>query len=448
MTEMKRIAILFVLLALASPRGPVSARPAADRLVFALVVTRHGVRSATKAPAPYAWAGWSPVQRGFLTRRGYRLMTYMGRWYGSYFAARGLRSACTSGGAYVYADRDQRTLETARALVEGACGSSGSILVHHAANMEAPDPLFDGSDWLGPAGKIDAAASLRAVTAEAPHPPSAIVSQHAEDFAGLQQLLDDRCPGTCAPLGSGTSTIVARGGLAKLTGPLTEASSDAESLFLEYAQCRPRSEFGKGDPRALVAELQSAMRLHVLAYDVNSRTSYNAQVRGGNIFAHAVALLEEKAGGVHPYADAPRLGSSTVAFIVGHDTELGALGGILAAHWSPEGGIVPDDMPPGSALIFELYRTSAGEYRVDLRFASQTLTQFRSNADLANGAHAVPVRFAGCTGTNCSAPLAHLAAIASALASRGFVKRSWTPNTTAPVREPPLADTSWTHCMR
>jgi 4-phytase / acid phosphatase len=429
-------ALLFVI--------PVSAS-AADRssVVFSVVMTRHGVRSAPKEQPAYQWPDWSPVGKEFLTAHGYRLMTYMGQFYRTYFASLGDPMMCTQLGTYVYADIDQRTLETARALIDGACGSSNAVAIYHV-QPGTKDGLFDGAGWLGAAGKIDAGASSAAVAAAAPHPPSAIVAQHAADFSALQRLLDTRCATTCPPASDGESTIDGAKGLAELRGPLADASGDAESLFLEYAQCQKLP--AALEPAAFLQSLQGAMRLHVLAYDVNARNAYNPLVRGGNIFAHIVGLLEEKAGMPHPGVDVPDVTNDNVAFLVGHDTQLGALGGILDAHWSPGGGIVDDDMPPGGGMIFELYRGPQGDYRVRLRFASQTFAQMRRDEALPGGANVVPVSFDGCSGAGCSISLTDLAAKARDLAQRGFVQKHWTPNTDDAVDLAPLADPPWTHC--
>jgi hypothetical protein len=67
------------------------------------------------------------------------------------------------------------------------------------------------------------------------------------------------------------------------------------------------------------------------------------------------------------------LTGKTLVIFSGHDTQLGALGGILNAHWHPGDGLVPDDMPPGSALIFDLVRGPGSDYKVRLSFASRTL---------------------------------------------------------------------------
>ena len=117
-------------------------------------------------------------------------------------------------------------------------------------------------------------------------PFSAVLLTRAEDLSRLQQLLDKRRCGDdapCAPAAYG-ATVIAQQGLAELKGPLATASTYAEDLFLEYAQCRPAADMAPKLPKeALAPDLKAAMRLHVLAYDVNARNAYNPLARGGTL---------------------------------------------------------------------------------------------------------------------------------------------------------------------
>ena len=422
---------------------PATAIPAgsqqADRLVFAVVVTRHGVRSISKAPPQYDWADWQPVAASYLTARGYRLMTYLGQYYRVYFGSNGIPLSCTSPNVYLYADKDQRTLETGLALIEGMCGKADALPMHHAADLSSSgdDALFDSTQWAAAQHRIDAAASRDAVMATLPKPPSEIVTQHATEFASLQRVLEARCSGSCLPVTSGESAVGDKeGGLFELDGPVKTASTYAEDLFLEYAQCRPDAP----------ANLADAMQLHVLAYDVNARNRYNPVVRGGTLFAHIVGMMEAKAGRAHPDAVFPDISRDNVVVFSGHDTQLGALGGILDAHWHPGGGIVPDDMPPGGALVFELYKTSANDYRVRVRFVYETMEQFHHYKLIDGGVASVPVTLRGCEGSDCSVPLERFSALSRSIARQGLARKEWTQESADAVNLDPLLNPKWTQC--
>lgn len=435
--EKRLIVVIIFLLAIAGASAALPAQTPGGRLVFSVVMTRHGVRSFTKAPPEYTWPDWQPVAPGFLSEHGYKEATYLGAFYRRYFASHGLPMGCANGGTYVYADVDQRTLATAHALIEGACGSSQALPVYHDVTMSpgTNDPLFDGADWLGPA--IDTSASRKAVEAGLPAPPSAVVSEHAADFAALQALLDERCGGTCAAVTSGASAVVVKKGLAGLAGPVDVASAYAESLFLQYAQCGPTIDSDR---------LAAAMRLHVLAYDINTRNAYNPLVKGGNVLAHIIGLLEAKAGAAHPGVTVPDVSHVNVAFISGHDTQVGSIGGIMNAHWELGDGLVRDDMPPGGALVFELYR--AGDaYSVRIHFAYETLNQLRHDSPQPGGVELRPVTFPGCEREGCSVPLLQLATLARSLIAKGLVMRDWTNASDAPVALAPLRDPPWTKCL-
>jgi 4-phytase/acid phosphatase len=434
---MKRLLLSLAVLCAASALPAAAAQN--QKSIFAVVVTRHGIRSISRAPAEYSWADWQPVPSSFLTARGYHLMTYTGQYYRLYFASLGIPLACGEPNVYVYADTDQRTLATGQALIEGMCGKPASMPMYHNADVsgKADDPLFDATQWALLNHRIDAHASQAAVLATLPSPPSKIVAAHRAEFDALQGLLNSRCPGTCTPVTTGESTVSqTKDGLSELSGPVKTASSYAEDLFLEYAQCRPETSTG----------LEQEMRLHVLAYDVNARNKYNPRVRGGTLFAHIVAMLEEKAGRSHGDVAIPDIGKDSVVFFSGHDTQLGALGGILDAHWSPGNGIAADDMPPGAALVFELYRAANAQYRVRLRYVTDTAEQFRHYNLLPAGIQNVSVRFPGCSGDDCSIPLDRLSEISSDLLRDGLVRKEWTNANDDAVTLDPLVNPKWTQC--
>jgi 4-phytase / acid phosphatase len=413
--------------------------------ILTVIVTRHGVRSFSSTPHNYDWSSWGEVEPSFLTNRGYDLMKQMGVFYAGLHPA-----ACKDKTAFVYADKDQRTLYTAQALVKGLCGASELLPVYHEQDLEAEDPIFNPVGWLAPKGRVDTAQSKNAVVGAAGEPPSAVLLTHAEDLSRLQHLLDSRCGAQCAPVAYG-ATVIAQQGLAELKGPLTTASTYAEDLFLEYAQCRPAADMAPKLPKeALAPDLKAAMRLHVLAYDVNARNAYNPLARGGTLFAHIVAMLDKKIGRVPgDIATPPMIGPETALVILsGHDTQLGALGGILQAHWKPDDrtGIVPDDMPPGSALHFELFQAPSGEYRVGLRFAAMTLARFRAGNLVKGGVETTAVTFTGCESFGCTAPIEQFESLVQSLEDRGFVDNAWAAPSILGVVLSPLVDPPWTKC--
>ena len=458
---------------LASDICPASAQAEAQAgaTILTIIVTRHGVRAMSPppdSPAPQYpwWPPWPPVEPDELTAHGYRLMRRMGEFYREAQRAKGLPVDCAAKTAYVYADVPppppsqppppssqskppildpaQRTLGTAHALIEGLCGSSDSpgspdaLDVFHAADMASKDPVFDATDRV----KIDLNASWDAV-AKVAGDPSTIVRRHTAEFKTLQDLLNARCGKAnvrCALITEGVSEIlppkkqaaldgqVERAKLAALHGPLATASAVSEDLFLEFAQCRPEKDMTKGlsDARQLRTDLDAGMRLHVVAYDVNARNDptypYNASVRGGTLLASIVALLDKKAGRPpHSRIRIPDdlLEGKTLVIFSGHDTQLAALSGLLDAHWDRGDGIMHDDMPPGSALIFDLVKAPGDDraYNIRLRFASMARDQFRDEKRFEGPLTSVPYR--GCSTGECA--LTDIEPLVDKLDAKGFV---------------------------
>jgi hypothetical protein len=457
-------ALAFVLASQNEPAlTQVDAQP--DTSVFTIIVTRHGVRAISppsKHPGPnYDWADWSEVGDDHLTAHGYRLMRLMGQAYREAQRAKGLPVDCPGKTAYVYADTVQRTLGTAHALIEGLCDSPERLEVFHAKDANAKDPVFDATARLGQLRKIDGVASKAAVAAVAGNPSSSRVMQHAHDFARFQKLLDSRCAGGgCQPIVSaaslidaGTTLAAAHQGkdlLAGLKGPIGIANAYSEDVFLEFAQCRPEKQMTSLDTEGLRAALEAGMRLHVLAYEVNARNAYNPLVRGGTLLAHVAAMLNQNAGRTEVLSrvGTPDLKGKTLVIFSGHDTQLGALGGILNAHWTPEGGNVRDDMPPGSALIFDLVRSPQGDYGVHLRFVSMALDQFLTERPLEGAIKFVPVKYTGCPEGGCVMPLAQFESLALTLDAQGLVVDGWSASSSRlpqdPVSSAALKDPTWT----
>ena len=98
-----------------------------SELKFVVYLSRHGVRSPTGLPAEYAlyslapWPAWD-VPPGYLTAHGYQLMKLFGAYDQLELAKEGLLSAsgCEDASKIsFYADSDERTRETGKAVAEG-----------------------------------------------------------------------------------------------------------------------------------------------------------------------------------------------------------------------------------------------------------------------------------------------------------------------------------------
>ena len=83
-----------------------------------------------------------------------------------------------------------------------------------------------------------------------------------------------------------------------------------------------------------------------------------------------------------------------VVFLIGHDTNLAQIGGLLGTQW--HNAVQPDDYPPGGALVFDLWEKQ-GRYSVQAHALLPTLDALRS-ADVGHASDVVdaPVAFGDC----------------------------------------------------
>jgi 4-phytase/acid phosphatase len=227
------------------PSGSQPAAKANDELQYTVIVSRHGVRTPTAAPAALAqysaepWPEWG-APPGYLTARGRDLMKIFGAFYRSYLEDRQtLRgSGCSDAGrVYFWADNEQRTLETARGLAEGMFpGCQTSI---HSLPEDEADPLFQGlTSKAGDAGRATATA---AVLGSIGGHPEDLMDLYRNEFQELNRVLTGcATPEKCAEgawLRPAIRVGPGRGdNLVDITGPLRTASTLTENLLLEYTQ--------------------------------------------------------------------------------------------------------------------------------------------------------------------------------------------------------------------
>jgi 4-phytase/acid phosphatase len=139
------------------------------------------------------------------------------------------------------------------------------------------------------------------------------------------------------------------------------------------------------------------MELHTAATDFTERTPLMAQIGVSNLLVHINDALEQ-AVTQETIPGAPSKPSDRALFLIGHDTNLTNVAGLLNLSWIADGR--RDDTPPGGALIFELWQDSkTREFSVRTYFTVQTLEQMRSSATLTldNPPERVPVILPTCS---------------------------------------------------
>ncbi len=348
---MKLLRLIPVLLLAGLPAAQAAEAPVLEKVV---IVQRHGVRSPTKPPAAYgkfsadAWPDW-PVGPGELTPHGAENIRLMAGWLRGHYAGLGLLPAegCPAG-VSVWADgADERTRDSGQAFLDGAFPGCGLAAAHGPVGQK--DPVFDGAAL---ACRPDPQASRTALDAAS----RALDRRNAEIGAAQRALAD----------------IVRPPGGTELD--LKTAASLAENLLLEYGQGMEPAQVGWG--RAPADQIAKVMLLHNVSAELNRRTPYIAAHNGAILAKTVLAALEGEGG-------------DTLKVIIGHDTNLSNLAGILGVSWTLPGQ--PDATPPGGALAFERWRDKQGHRTVKLAFFYQPLEDMRAAAKKPLGRVDIPV---------------------------------------------------------
>ena len=356
--------------------APEEGAPGELTLERVVMFSRHGVRPPTRLPvlppgyAREAWPAWD-VDPGHLTARGYEGARLIGAWTRQNLAARGLfaESECPAEGAvFVRTNTIHRTRESGRAFLEGFAPSCGVPIAHSAG--ERDDPLFDAID-LGRA-PFDPAAARAAIEARAGGDLAMSVARVRPAFDRLSEILGCCAPALCQE--AGLSEGCSLGDLphvwedtpanrrVRFTGPFAQGGTAAQSLLLAYVEGKPMREVGWG--RASAQDIALLSEIHAVEFDLLARTPYIARRAAAFILDHVMETLRA------PQAPA-------LSLLVGHDTNIANLGGVLDLHWRVP-GYAPDDQAVSGAIGFELLRDAQGRRYVRVFYQAPSADQLRA----------------------------------------------------------------------
>jgi 4-phytase/acid phosphatase len=336
-----------------------SKAPAVDlKLTRVIMLSRHGVRSPTQGPeelrklAAREWPTW-PVGPGELTAHGERGERILGGYFRAAYAADGLLSSqkCPSPEAvFVWADNaDQRTRVSGQALLDGMFPGCG--LKAEYAPLDAPDPLFHPVETDN--CPMDAAAAEQSVRRRVAGNLDALGPTYDKALTAVAPILQN------PKLLEAHNDIQVKGRELRFEGPLKTAATAVEVFLLEYEEGLPAQQVGWGGA-ATFENLAVLLPAHNIYSDLLRQDPYIAAHNGTLIAQRVVGALK---------------GQQRLTVLMGHDTNLANLAGLLGASWELPGQ--PDSTPPGGTLAFEVWRAADGKQFVRTVFYYQTPDQLR-----------------------------------------------------------------------
>lgn len=257
---------------------PASAADNNEKLHFVVYLSRHDVRSPTGKLEQYnvysaaPWPAWD-VAPGYLTTRGFQLMMLFGAYDRAELTGLGLLTgnACADASQItIYADSDQRTRETGKALAEGL--APGCTIPVQALPEGTRDPLFhsvsDGSD------RVDSSFAVAAIAGRIGGDATNLTAAYRSQLRALNDMLAS-CGANPSEPRHRTSLFDIPATLSRrqrshpeeLRVSLNTAATLAENL-LEYIQGMDTSSVGWGCVDG--TKLRSLLALHSAAEELTA----------------------------------------------------------------------------------------------------------------------------------------------------------------------------------
>jgi 4-phytase/acid phosphatase len=398
------------LLAAGAMLTPTLAWGAGDEVLQKVViVSRHGVRTPEVSAAELdgwstgPWPAWNEPA-GDLTARGAQLAKLLGQYYRSYAISEQLlpEQGCPPRGSVLfYADVAERTKATAQALLDGLAPGCG--IAYGSKQGATVDGLFH--PVVAGVCRLDAMAAQTAILSRVAGDLNSVPLDFKIPFDVLQAGMDCCRPALCAAFGKPEGCKLAslptalsplpNGKGMEMIGALAIASAAAEIFLLEYTDGMDASQVAWG--RLSPAQMLQTYRLHTEAFDLMERTPYLARRQGSALLLRAAAAITGGHSSGLGSADAAVRDAKFIV-LVGHDTNIANIAGILDLTWT-QAGYQRNQTPPAGALVFEVRLGADKKQRVYTSYLAQSPEQMRRASPLTQEAPPpkTPLRIRGCS---------------------------------------------------
>lgn len=395
--------------------------PSSWTLTGVVMYARHGLRApqtqipcdssddvdCMNAQAQRPWPSFG-VAAGNLLPHGYEAARALGAYFRQHYAAAGLLPAtgCPAGeaGADFFAD-DERTAMTGGGLADGMLPD---CTIHFTVDYDIYEPSSSACTTDSKTAREASAVFVGGSWSEVAK------GKMRAPIAAMAAVVGRYSPAACQDLGLPKGCTLADVRATRThAGPIGLASTPAELFLMEYGAAFDRQDVAWGRlPAATGLSLPKAIedvnRLHALYFAASNMPPAIAAPAGSKSLSNILGAIEG-------WITKPDSGEPPVVVYVGHDNLMLNVAGLLGLSWRLD-GYARDQVPPGGAMVFELWRTQGGRPMVRALYVAQTPRQLRSLSELGekDPPATALLQVAGCDGRHGACPWKKFDRIASA----------------------------------
>ncbi|XP_030037963.1 glucose-1-phosphatase-like [Manduca sexta] len=340
------------------------------KLVEVLALSRHNMRTPYTAFlnhfTPKRWPVFD-VPPGHLTGKGARMESYMGRYFYEWMASENLiPEGCPGETVYVYANCQERTIETARAFVDGAFPGC-NVPVHYRTDVDW-DPVFNAiirNKTKKYANAVMKEMKYKMNLKEYKLKPAYIMMNEIVDLKNSHICIhEDYCD-----LSKDKNDIIFKvGHPPNVTGPLYIGNSIVDVFIMSFYDDKPYEEVGWG-----LVRTREQWTLLTKVSKENQNVRYNLTTAGKDLTKPLLEYISDV------FLDENKERKFTL--LVAHDSNINCLTNVL--------GFKPfhlpnqfEPFPIGGKLVFQKW-TDGFNYFMKVDYVYQSWIKLRYGAEVS-----------------------------------------------------------------